>query len=157
MGGNGVDYVLWLRRIVSRDALLPAIIAVTPIAIQWAFPKNDALSVAAAVILPVAAFFIRIHSGGRLIETNYCSDTVRSVQGVLLVLGLLPLLALDALVMAVPAAALLAEDWQALAILFAISFAVTAIALYPGIEQILDAPRNRAVRSSTQVERQRYR
>ena len=136
MIGNRVDYVLWLRRMVSRDALLPAIIAVTPVAIQLAFPKNDALSVAAAVILPVTAFFIRIYSGGRLIETNYCSDTMRSVQGVLLVLGLLPLLALDALVMAVPAAGLLAEDWQALAVLFAISFALTAIALYPGAEPV---------------------
>jgi len=133
MSDRRVNYGQWLWRIVSWDTLLPALISLVPAVIELVFPKPDAVMVAAAVALPITAFFLRMRSGARQIETNNCSDFAQQLQGVVLTVGILPLLALDALVIALPLNVLL-DEWYYSGTLVAIYFAAMVIAMYPGAE-----------------------
>lgn len=112
---------------------MPAIIALAPTVIELVLPKPDAVILAASVALPITAFFLRIRSGGRQIEANSCSEFTQQWQGVALIVGILPLLALDALMIALPPQALL-DEWHLWMIIVAIYFAAMVIAMYPGAE-----------------------
>jgi hypothetical protein len=133
MSERRLNYGRWLWRIVSWDTLLPALISLAPAVIELVLPKPDAVIVAASVALPITAFFLRMRSGGRQIETNNCSEFTQQLQGVALIVGIVPLLALDALVIALPLNVLL-DEWYFLVVLVAIYFAAMVIAMYPGAE-----------------------
>ncbi len=55
------------------------------------------------------------------------------MQGVALIVGIIPLLALDALIIALPLNVLL-DEWYYWVVIVAIYFAAMVIAMYPGAE-----------------------
>jgi hypothetical protein len=137
MSTRRVNYGRWLWRIVSWDTLLPAIISLAPAVIELIVPKPDAVIVVASLALPITALFLRLRSGGRLIESNYCSSLTQQFQGLVLILGLLPLLALEAVIIALPLNALL-DEWYYWSVLVAMYLGAMVIAMYPGAESVLE-------------------
>jgi len=82
-----VNSAHWMWRVVSWDTLLPAFVWVAPYIIELAFPRREGLIEAAAVALPIAAFFLRIHAGRRQIAIIHCADSTRRLQRIVLIIG----------------------------------------------------------------------
>ena len=106
-----------------------------PIMIGFLFPNNRAPIELAAVMLPIAGFFIRIRVGARHITSNHCSITVRRIQLCAFVLGIFPLVLLECVLMLTHVMPALIMNWTDIAvcaILFSIYLTLMAIAMYPG-------------------------
>jgi hypothetical protein len=115
--------------------LLPAFILLLPGAIELAFPNHPGFIEAAAVALPIAAFFLRVVAGMRQIATNHCGDSIRRLQRVILVIGVLPLIVVDFLVVGahlMPPGALAEADWKFWAIFLMIYLTAMVVVMYPG-------------------------
>ena len=136
-----VDYGRWLWRVISWDTLLPAFILLIPGAIEQAFPNHPGLIEIAAIALPIMAFLLRVGAGVRQIASNHCGCYTRRLQRVVLVIGVLPLIAVDFLLVGahlMPPGALAqaGSDWQIWAVLLAIYLTAMVIVMYPGRERI---------------------
>jgi hypothetical protein len=121
----------WLFRLLTWDGILPICILLIPSLVEWLNPNGNVNGII-YVAIAIAAFFIRAEVGGRHIESNNCSETVRRIQAGLFFLAIFILAFLDAFVMAVPVGALGQEDYAILAILLAVYFTLMALAMYPG-------------------------
>ena len=132
-----VNYRSWLLRIVTWDTLLPACVGLLPHGIELVFPKNRGVMEVVAVTVPVAAFFLRIRAGTHQIATNQCSQILRNLQRCAFVLGILPLVLVDAFLILshlMPQGALIATPGDRLvwAIVLGVYLTCMAVAMYPG-------------------------
>jgi hypothetical protein len=133
-----VNYVSWLLRLLSWDGLLPLCIAVAPNGVKLLFPNQPEAIAAAAVLLPIAAFLLRVRAGTRHIASNHCSKGVRFLQYCVFALGITPLIMIDCFIVLdhVQPGGLFAirtpEDRLFLAILITFYLTTMAIAMYPG-------------------------
>jgi hypothetical protein len=83
-----VDFSAWFLRLITWDGVVPILIALAPLAVELSIPNNRGVMEVAAVALPIAAFFIRLCVGGRLIRTNNCPAETRRLQAIAFVFGL---------------------------------------------------------------------
>ncbi len=135
MPAKELNYGKWLFRLITWDGLLPGCVVLAPIVIGFLFPNNRVPIELAAVILPIAGFFIRIRVGARHIASNHCSITVRWFQLCCFVLGVFPLVLFECFLMLTHVMPALIMNWTDIAvcaILFAIYLTLMAIAMYPG-------------------------
>jgi len=108
-----------------------------PYVIELILPKNQVVLVIAAVTIPIAAFFLRLRSGGRQIAENNCSHTVKTMQCGAFYFGAMTLIFLDCMLIAshsVPPGAMFATStdqlvWGCLAAFY---LAMMVVAMYPG-------------------------
>lgn len=129
-----VNYGLWIWRVVSWDTLLPAAMLLAPRAIVWLAPNRWGLITLAAVSLPILAFLLRLHAGGRQIAGNHCSANVRRIQFSVLFVGIIPLVLFDCF-MFIGAVANGKPDNETIMFLFVlvcIYLSAMVIAMYPG-------------------------
>jgi hypothetical protein len=132
-----VDYRSWFLRLLTWDGVLPLCIAVVPNAVKLIIPNRPEAIAATAVLLPIAAFLLRVSAGNRHIASNHCSKGVRFLQSCVFVLGILPLIMIDCFIIldhVLPGGMRIAnrEDYIACAILIAFYLTTMAIAMYPG-------------------------
>jgi hypothetical protein len=132
-----LNYGSWLLRVITWDVILPVCIAFAPMVVDLLLPNHRGAIEVTAVLLPIAAFFLRIRAGERHIASNRCSDGVRRFQFCALCLGILPLILIDCFMILshlMPRGALLTADSDkfALAIVYALYLSSMAVAMYPG-------------------------
>jgi hypothetical protein len=144
---RSVDLRLWFWRVLSWDALLPAVILVVPGIVQQIVPNRRGFLEIISVALPVGAFVFRFYSGKRQIALNYCSDRVRLFQFGVFFIGILPLALIDCFLILshlMPKGALFAagSDRIMWGILFGIYLMSMIVAMYPGRTAVADDPRN---------------
>lgn len=87
----------WLIRLIAWDGLLPALVWLSPHAIRAIIPNHDKAIEAAAILIPIAALFLRFYMGSQYIYSNHCSRSFRRLQVVLFCLGIFLLLLIDVL------------------------------------------------------------
>jgi len=90
--------------------------------------------VAAALVVPIGAFFLRLYSGGKRIDGNHCSVLMRRVQSIVFMLGIFSLLLADAWLITIHAVIPNAQ-LEALVIcspLLLIYLLAMVVAMYPG-------------------------
>ena len=90
-----INDMIWFLRVLIWDGVLPLVLVVVPLVIRMAFPQFPDVVVPIAIILPIAAFFLRFYVGCCYITENHCGDWTRRVQSVSLVIGILALLIID--------------------------------------------------------------
>ena len=132
-----VNYRSWLLRILTWDTLLPACVGLVPHGVEFLFPSHRGVMEVVSVTLPIVAFLLRLRAGMRQIDSNRCSEAVRSFQLITFVLGILPLVLVDCFMILshlMPKGALFATKDELLvwASLFAIYLTCMAVAMYPG-------------------------
>ncbi|HVA50266.1 MAG TPA: hypothetical protein VNH11_28185 [Pirellulales bacterium] len=131
-----IDFGFWLRRVVTWDALLPIVIWVAPSVIEVLLPNRRGAMEIAALVLPIAAVFLRFRAGMRHIASNRCSRLVRGVQVAVFMVGMLPLILFDCFMILshnMPALGPMpAEDVIVWSILLSIYVTAMVIAMYPG-------------------------
>ena len=87
----------WIIRLIAWDGLLPALVWLSPYAIRAIIPNHDKAIEAAAILIPIAALFLRFYMGSKYIFSNHCSRSFRKLQVVLFCLGIFLLLLIDSL------------------------------------------------------------
>jgi hypothetical protein len=132
-----VNFGFWLLRVITWDAILPLVVALVPTLIILIFPNRRGFIEITSVMLPVGAFLLRAINGKRQIARNRCSQTVRAFQFCVFVVGILPLVLLDCVMILshlMPDGAFLATttDRLVLAVLVAIYLVSMIVAMYPG-------------------------
>jgi hypothetical protein len=88
----------WLLRLITWDSLLPIVVFSIPALIHTLFPNNRGIIEITAVVLPIAACFIRMRAGRRHIAANNCSLRFRRFQTIALIFGLVWLAVIDAVI-----------------------------------------------------------
>lgn len=134
-----VDYVKWVLRLFAWDGLLPVALVLVPWAIKFVLPNQRGPIEAAAVILPIVAFFVRLLGGLAHIAANHCSRGFRVVQRIVFCAGIFALVLIDAvLILAhiIPAAAFSPEDALIIGGVIGAYLVAMAIAMYPGAEPV---------------------
>lgn len=132
-----INYGTWLRRVLAWDGLLPVGVVLLPYIVQTFFPNRRAIMEVTAVLLPVAAFFLRVGNGRRQIASNQCSKVIRRLQYSAFCLGILPLVLIDCVLILshlMPPGALFQarSDLIVWMMLAGIYLASMVIAMYPG-------------------------
>lgn len=130
----------WLLRLVAWDGLLPVVIWSSPFLIALLLPNKRGAIELTAIVLPIAALFLRFRAGRRYIAANHCGPILRSLQIGVFCLGILVLFAVDAVMIlthVMPKGAMFAttDDLVVWAVLYAIYFTAMAFAMYPGLRQ----------------------
>lgn len=139
MPAKRIDFREWFLRVVHWNGFLPIAIAIIPRLFSLVFPKLEDVVAVTAVILPPIVFFWRIASGYRLIFSNRCGYWLRHFQLCVFVVGLVPLILIDCLIILsaiIPNGMQGDEDLRIWLIMLAIYFASMAIAMYPGRKEI---------------------
>jgi hypothetical protein len=90
-----IAYGAWFFRVLTWDAALPFLIAMTPIVLERLFPHRRGFIEMAAVTVPTMAFFIRIYIGKKHIFENGCSPRFRRFQCGAFCLAILPLVLIE--------------------------------------------------------------
>jgi hypothetical protein len=86
----------WMIRVIAWDGILPLVIWLLPLAMSLILPPNRReWIVIPAVVLPIAAFFIRGAAGFRYIGANYCGRGLRIVQGTVFTLAIFLMVFVD--------------------------------------------------------------
>ena len=62
----------WLDRFLAWDGMLPMIVGVVPYGVAVLFPRNDVAEVAAVILIPIVAAFVRTGLGAQQIRE--CCD-----------------------------------------------------------------------------------
>jgi hypothetical protein len=127
----------WLLRVVAWDGLLPAFVALVPTMICALLPNNRGVIEIAAVVLPIAAFFIRVSVGTRHIASNTCGTIVRRLQCFVFIVGIIILALIDSVLIlthVMPKGTPFATSsdcivWMVLVLVYLTSMTV---AMYPG-------------------------
>jgi hypothetical protein len=135
-----VRYGVWALRVITWDAVLPVFVTFLPLGVRLLFPNRRGALELTAVMLPVAAFFLRFRAGKRHINANRCSHRLRRFQLFVFCVGILPLVLIDCVIILselMPAGAFGAADYIALGIMISIYLASMIIAMYPGREDVL--------------------
>ncbi len=137
MTDDRINYGSWAIRVVWWDALLPVVIALVPTVIRFVVPNGRGIMETTAVILPIGAFFARIAAGRRQIDSNHCSEFMRLLQFCVFCVGILPLIAIDCMIILsdlIAANALLSNQTDLPIFLSIIGFylVMMMIAMYPG-------------------------
>ncbi len=127
----------WLFRVLAWDAVLPACVAFVPVGIGLVWPNRRGALELAAVLLPVAAFLLRMRAGRRHIASNRCLKPVQRVQFVAFCFGILTLALIECVLMLsglMPKGTLFTNpgDRQVWAVLFSVYLAAMVVAMYPG-------------------------
>jgi hypothetical protein len=91
-------YGEWALRVLTWDAVLPVCVALAPVAVKFLFPNNRGAIELTAVLVPVAAFPLRAWAGIRHIKANNCSYAAKMFQLCVFLLGILPLVLWDSVV-----------------------------------------------------------
>ncbi|MDB5388670.1 MAG: hypothetical protein JWM11_4316 [Planctomycetaceae bacterium] len=97
--GNEMTVLTWLMRLIAWDGLLPAFVWISPVIISTIFPNNRGLIEAAAMFIPIIAFFVRFRVGRHCISSNRCGSAVRVLQYIVFFMGILLLALIDAVMM----------------------------------------------------------
>lgn len=125
-------------RMVSWDGMLPALIWSSPLVLRLLLPDQPIAIEAAAIILPMAAFFLRFRVGKRHIATNACGTVMRGFQLVMLCIGIFLLVLIDAVMILahiVPeGVAINTTDKLVFAGLYLSYLSAMALAMYPGMD-----------------------
>ncbi len=127
----------WLITLLGYDGLLPLVVILVPALIATCLGKGAVVEIT-AVLLPVVAYLWRLKRGVRHISTNSCHAAFRVVQYATLCLALMFLALVESVMMlswTLPAQAFKQNDYIILAVLYAIYFALMALAMFPGIEK----------------------
>lgn len=137
MAVGRVNYGSWFFRVLGWDGLLPVCIVLIPTAIKILIPNNRAAIEVTGVLLPIAAFFVRLVIGLRHIALNHCAITVRRFQYCVFCLGIFLLVCVDALLILsqdMPKGAMFVTrtDYVVFAILIFIYLTSMTFAMYPG-------------------------
>jgi hypothetical protein len=137
MNAGRVNYGTWLLKLIAWDGALPIFIILVPTFVDLLFPNRRGAIEAAAVMVPIAAFFLRFFVGKRHINSNRCGRVIRKLQLVALCIGIFVLLMIDSLLILAhemnrKAMFVAGADLIPLSIPFAIYLTLMAIALYPG-------------------------
>lgn len=139
MPDGRVRYDVWALRVITWDAVLPICITILPLGVKFLFPNRRGALELTAVVLPIAAFFLRFRAGKRHISANRCSRRFRRFQLCMFCLGILPLVLIDCVVILselMPAGAFGGADYIALAVPIMIYLASMVVAMYPGREDV---------------------
>lgn len=138
-----VNYGSWFFRVLGWDGIMPVCIVLIPTLIKLLIPNNRGAVAVTVVLLPIAAFFVRLAIGIRHIAANHCAIAVRRLQYFVFCLGIFLLIGVDTLLILsheMPKGAMFANttDYLAFASLFSIYLASMTIAMYPGRVHSLD-------------------
>ena len=132
-----LDFPSWLLRVLKWDGILPVCIVLIPSVIALLVPNRRGAIEMTAVIVPIAAFFIRFRAGKRHIESNNCGETMKVYQLCVFSLAIVALMLVDAFivlshVMPQRGGFVTTEDLLTLGIPIAIYLSLMAFAMYPG-------------------------
>jgi len=127
----------WLLRLFTWDGVLPASVWSAPFLVEWLVPNNRGAIEATGMILPAAAFLIRLQVGRRYIASNGFGPVMRGFQVGVFCLGLFVLVVIDAVmvlshVMPKGEAFRTTADCIVWAALYATYLTSMAVAMYPG-------------------------
>jgi len=122
-------YIDWAWSVVCWDGILPFLIVAIPTVAKAMFPRNDGLSVAINVFLPIFAFFIRLAAGNEPFEKG--SQYVW--QRVVFLIAVFFLIFLDTMLILFhsQAGGISLDDWIVLGVLYVIYLAAMAVAFFP--------------------------
>jgi hypothetical protein len=145
MAEGRVGFGTWALKVLTWDAVLPACVVFIPMGVQLLLPGRRGAIEITAVILPIAALFLRFRAGKRHIDSNRCSRRGKLIQLSVFCLGILPLVLTDCFFILselMPRGALIAHrrDQIALAVLFSIYLVAMIVAMYPGRTETPPAP-----------------
>lgn len=119
---------------------MPIVLIGLPHAVHWLFPQANGAIEGMGILLPIAAFFIRLVVGLRHIRANQCGPLFRNLQQLFLFVGILSLVVVDAcliLQLNIPGAAVRAEILTGfLLVTGCIYLPCMIVAMYPGREPI---------------------
>lgn len=137
MAVGRVSYGSWFFTVLGWDGLLPVCIVLIPTLIKILFTNNREAIEVTGVLLPVAAFFVRLVIGLRHIASNHCAIAVRRFQYGVFCLTIFLLVCVDALLILsqeMPKGAMFATwtDYVLFAIPISIYLTSMAFAMYPG-------------------------
>ncbi len=143
MAVGRVNYGSWFFRVLGWDGLLPVCIVLIPTLVKILIPNNRGAIEATGVLLPIAAFFVRLFIGLRHIASNHCAVSVRGFQYCVFCLGIFLLVCVDALLILsqeMPKGAMFVTrtDYVVFAILISIYLTSMTFAMYPGRVQSPD-------------------
>ena len=132
-----VSYGAWLRRVIAWDGLLPIGFVFLPYMVEVLFPNRRSIMEAIAVVLPIVAFFYRVHNGIAQIASNRCSPATQRLQYCVFCVGILPLILIDCVLILshlMPPGTLFQahSDRIVWTVLFGIYLAAMIVAMYPG-------------------------
>jgi hypothetical protein len=130
MNGAQINFRSWLFRVMTWDMILPIITLLTPVLVQRLFPKNGTVLAIATMLVPIAAFFVRFSVGRRHIAANNVSSKLRSMQFIVLCIGILALTIADSFVIL----SYVKHDQMTFLTLMATYFGAMIFAMYPGRE-----------------------
>lgn len=133
--GN-TDFVGWMVRLLTWEGILPTCVFLVRGIIETLFPSRGTIE-AAAVVLPITFFFVRIFTGCRHIDANHCSQGFQRFQVWALVLAVFVLVFVDAIMIladVMPNGALVAgpADWIVIVTIILIYLVPMSVAMYPG-------------------------
>lgn len=130
-GGRMRQLQEWALSIVCSDGLLPIGVIAIPAFVTFVFPRAEVLHVAANVIVPVVAFFVRLVIGRK----HFRERSLHTLQFLLFVLSIFYLILLEAMLILFHEfgnqAQVKANDWIILGKLFLIYLAAMSISLFP--------------------------
>jgi hypothetical protein len=132
-----INYGQWVLKLVAWDGVLPVVVLLAPFVVKLVFPNHRDVMEVTAVILPIAAFFIRFFVAQHCISSNQCTPLVRLFQIVSLCMAILVLLLIESLMILaheMPKGAMVATtaDWIVWVVLFSVYLACMSFAMYPG-------------------------
>ena len=127
----------WALRILAWDGLLPAVLLVVPFLVRATFPQLPNAIVFIAVVLPIAALFLRLYAGCCHIAANHCGPILRHIQSASLMMGIFALMLIDAVLIGLqgmPGKPIWRDpnELRMLTGIYAFYVACMAITLYPG-------------------------
>lgn len=141
MPARRINLISWLLAVAIWDGLLPVAIVLLPMLIQLAVPNRREPIEVIAIVVPMAAFFVRMWVGAQRIRSNYCARWFQIIQFIGFVLGLFILVLLDAVVILshiMPPGAFALSDYKIFAVMFGTYYLLMLFAMYPGRELVPD-------------------
>ncbi len=130
----------WIQRVAGWDGLLPAVIwglsalATSILPGDWN-PVETLVLVLLAVVMPIAAFLLRLRFGNHAIRSNGCGWLLKSTQYIAFGVGICLLCILDGFVvlhLVAPPGGGVLDDWRPLFITYLVYLALMTLAMYPG-------------------------
>jgi hypothetical protein len=122
-------YIDWAWSVVCWDGVLPFLMVAIPTAAKTLLPRNEGLSVAINVFLPIFAFFIRLAAGNERFDKG--SQYVW--QRVVFLIAVFFLIFLDTMLILFHSqlGGISLDDWIVLGVLYLIYLAAMAVAFFP--------------------------
>ena len=124
----------WIIRLLALDGLLPIAVVAVPQLIQFAFPDDfKAFAIVATLLLAIGCIY-RFYTGRHHILTNHCGRSLRIVQTLALLFGIVVMVVSDCVMMVlttIPGNANL-RSFGVLILYYLVYIVFMIVALYPG-------------------------